>query len=97
MELGFGAGSTGSIYFDDLSVVNLNAPIVTNHFQTAIISGNQICWGTTTNAAYQPQSSVNNVVWVDVGSPIPGDGGTNCTFDAIGTFGGRSYRVLELK
>jgi hypothetical protein len=96
-ELGYGAGSMGSIFFDDLSLVNLFAPIVTNIFHEAIISGNQVCWQTTTNASYQAQFSFNNVTWVNVGSPIPGDGTSNCTFDASGTFGGRFYRVLEVK
>jgi hypothetical protein len=99
MELGFGAAAfqSGSVYFDDINLVNLNAPIVTNTYHEAIISGNQVCWLTTTNASYQAQFSFNNVTWVNVGSPIPGDGTSNCTFDASGSFGGRFYRVLELK
>jgi hypothetical protein len=98
MELGFGSFNSGSVYFDDINLVNLNAPIVTNIFHETIIGGNQICWFTTTNANYQPQSSPNNVTWSNVGGLIPGDGTSNCTFDAIGQPAGtRFYRVLELK
>lgn len=96
-ELGFGAGSSGSVFFDDVNLVNLNAPIITNVYHETIIGGNQICWFTSTNANYQPQSSPNNVTWSNVGGLIPGDGTTNCTFDAIGLPSTRFYRVLELK
>jgi hypothetical protein len=97
MELGFGAASVGSVFFDDINLVNLNAPIITNLYHETIIGGNQICWFTSTNANYQPQSSPNNVTWSNVGGLIPGDGTTNCTFDAIGLPSTRFYRVLELK
>ena len=99
MELANGAAAfeTGSVYFDDVTLVQLNAPIVTNIYHEAITSGNQVCWQTTTNASYQAQFSFNNVTWVNVGSPIPGDGTSNCTFDASGSFGGRFYRVLEVE
>lgn len=96
MELGFGAGSLGSIFWDDISVADLNAPITTNFYLMTIAQGNQVCWSTQTNAVYQAQSSPNNVTWTSVGDPIPGDGGTNCTFDAIG-LSKRFYRVLEFK
>ena len=96
-ELGYSAGASGAVYFDDVTLVNLNAPIVTNFFHEAITSGNQVCWMSTTNASYQAQFSLNNVTWVNVGSTIPGDGTSNCTFDASGSFGGRFYRVLEVK
>lgn len=96
MELGYGAAAVGSIYFDDISVVDLNAPIVTNLYIMTISKGNQVCWPTQTNAAYQAQSSPNNVTWTDVATPLPGDGNTNCTFES-GSFGQRFYRVLELQ
>ena len=95
MELGFGAGSSGSIFWDDISIADLNAPITTNFYLMTIAQGKQVCWPTQTNAAYQAQSSPNNVTWANVGDPIPGDGGTNCTFDAV--VGDRFFRVLELK
>lgn len=96
MELGFGAASSGSIYWDDISVADLNAPITTNFYLMTISKGNQVCWPTQTNAAYQAQSSPNNVTWTDLGTPLPGDGNTNCTFES-GLFGQRFYRVLELQ
>lgn len=91
-----GCSSSGSIFFDDISVADLNATIVTNLFIMTISKGNQICWPTQTNAAYQAQSSPNNVAWANVGTPLPGDGNTNCTFES-GSFGQRFYRVLELQ
>jgi len=91
----------GSLFFDDLSITNLGVapppppppPIVTNQFQAVIQTGNQVCWATSSNASYQAQSSDDNVNWAAIGSPIPGDGTTNCTFGASHKF----YRVLQLQ
>jgi hypothetical protein len=94
-ELGYGAGSQGSIYFDDLSLVNLNAPIVTNRFYETIGRGNQVCWLSDTNSTWQPQASVNNVNWVNLGQALQGDGNTDCVFDA--SLSNKFYRVLQLQ
>jgi hypothetical protein len=91
----------GSLFFDDLSITNLGVapppppppPIVTNQFQAVIQTGNQVCWSTISNASYQAQSSDDNATWTGIGSPIPGDGTTNCTFGASHKF----YRVLQLQ
>jgi hypothetical protein len=97
LVVGYGATS-GSLFFDDLSLVNLNAPIVTNVFHDTIIAGNQICWSTVTNAAYQAQSSPDSNTWTNVGSLIAGDGNTNCTFDAAGRYSNHKfYRVLQVQ
>ena len=94
MELGPFCYDSGAIFFDDLSLVNLNAPIITNFYQMAISPGNQICWLTQPNASYQAQGSLNNLVWTNVGDLIAGDGNTNCTFDISGQ---KFYRVLEMQ
>jgi hypothetical protein len=95
MELGYGAGSQGSIYFDDLSLVNLNAPIPTNYFYETIVKGNQVCWLADTNSTYQAQSSVDNSNWVNLGAQMQGDGNTDCVFDTVLT--NKFYRVLQLQ
>jgi len=94
-------GALGSIFFDDLSVTNTGVapppppppPIVTNQFQAAIQTGNRVCWPTVVNASYQPQSSDDNSTWTPIGSPIPGDGASNCVFGVSHKF----YRVLQLQ
>jgi hypothetical protein len=95
MELGYGGFSSGSIFFDDLSVVNLNATIVTNYWQEFIANGNQVCWVSDTNSTWQPQSSVNNSSWVNLGQPLQGDGNTDCVFDT--GLSNKYYRVLQLQ
>ena len=97
MELGFGAGSSGSVLFDDLSVVNLNAPITTNYWNEWIARGNQVCWVSDTNSTWQPQGSVNNgsLSWVNLGQAMQGDGNTDCVFDT--SLSNKYYRVLQIQ
>jgi len=88
------AGAVGSVFFDDLSVTNIGVgatPVgnLTNQYQAAIQSGNQLCWPTTSYASYQPQYSDDNVNWTSIGSLLPGDGTTNCAFATNHKF----YRV----
>jgi hypothetical protein len=104
LHVGFdGAGTAlGSIFWDDLSLTNAGfapppPPIVTNQFQAVILTGNQICWGTVSNASYQPQYSDDSNTWVNVVGTnvvqqlLPGDGTTNCVFAPTHKF----YRVLQ--
>lgn len=95
MELGYGAGSQGSIFFDDLSLVNLNAPIVTNSYHGTIAKGIQVCWVADTNSTYQAQASVDNSNWVNLGQQMQGDGNTDCVFDTSSA--NKFYRVLQLQ
>jgi len=95
MELGWGAGANGSVLFDDLSLVNLNAPITTNFWQEFIAQGNQVCWVSDTNSTWQPQASVNNSSWYNLGQPLQGDGNTDCVFDT--SLSNKYYRVLQLQ
>jgi hypothetical protein len=88
------AGALGSIFWDDLSLTNIGVgapppPLVTNYYDAAIQSGNQICWPTVSTASYQPQYSDNNSTWVNIGSLLPGDGTTSCVFG----FSHKFYRV----
>ncbi|HTS19705.1 MAG TPA: hypothetical protein VMP11_19170 [Verrucomicrobiae bacterium] len=87
--------SSGSIYFDDLSVTNVFSPPpppppTTNQFNLAIKSGTEICWPTTTNVSYQPQFSDDNANWTSLQGLTPGDGTTNCVFG----FTHKYYRVI---
>ncbi len=97
LSYGFGAIG-GSYFFDDISIANLNVPIVTNFLHESIIGGLQVCWATQTSAVYQAQSSPDSNTWSSVGSLIAGDGNTNCAFDAAGEYNNHKfYRVLEMK
>jgi len=97
MHVAFGTGNQGSIFWDDLSLVNPGAPVQTNTLSAAIASGNQVCWPTVAGRSYQPQytNTTTGVVWTNLGGELAGDGNTNCVFDA----GGKKnfYRVLELQ
>ena len=89
-------GALGSVFWDDIVLTNTGIappppPIITNQFQAAIQAGNQICWASVATSSYQPQSSDDNVNWTNVGTPIPGDGATNCAFAATHKF----YRVVQ--
>jgi hypothetical protein len=88
------AGALGSIFWDDLSLTNIGVgapppPTVTNFYNASLETGNQICWSTVTTASYQPQYSDDNVNWTNLGSLVPGDGTTDCTFSLPHKF----YRV----
>lgn len=86
----------GSCFFDDVTLTYAGiAPpppiIITNNFQAGIQSGKQICWATVVNTSYLPQSSDDNLTWTDIGTPIPGDGTSNCVFATNHKF----YRVMQ--
>ena len=78
---------------DDVSV----EPVVTH---LAIrCSQMELCWNSVTNRNYQVQyrSSLTTNMWVDLGSPIGGNGTTNCITDAVTTGQPqRFYRIQEL-
>lgn len=58
----------------------------------------QICWPTTSNLSYQVeyQSSLSGGPWTSLGSPISGDGQTNCLSDSTLGTTSRFYRVRVL-
>jgi hypothetical protein len=64
---------------------------------TREISQVRLCWQSETNRTYQLQFSTslsaNN--WVDLGTPIPGSGGTDCILQ-LATDPQRFYRVILL-
>jgi hypothetical protein len=95
MELGYGAGSQGLVFFDGVSLTNLNTAITTNNLYETIGRGNQVCWVSDTNSTWQPQGSVNNTSWVNLGQAVQGDGNTDCVFDSSLT--NKFYRVLQLQ
>jgi hypothetical protein len=96
MHVAFGAGNQGSIFWDDLSLVNANVTIQTNLYRATIAGGNQICWPTAAGLSYQPQytNSVTGPVWTNLGGEIAGDGNTNCVFDPTKQ---KFYRVIQLQ
>lgn len=96
MHVAFNSGNTGSIFWDDLSLVNTGASSQTNRFFQTIDGGNQVCWLSTAGRSYQPQytNSVTGPVWTNLGGEVAGDGNTNCVFDASKQ---KFYRILELQ
>jgi hypothetical protein len=92
------SGALGSIFWDDLSLTEIGdspppPPILTNQFQAVSLRGNQVCWPSIVDSSYQPQFSDDNSTWTSIGSPLPGDGNTNCVFGVSHKF----YRVLRLQ
>jgi hypothetical protein len=89
-------GGLGSVLWDDVILTNIGIAgpppiIVTNQFQATIQQGLKVCWSSVVNASYQPQFSDDNVTWTNIGSLIPGDGTSNCTFAVTHKF----YRVVQ--
>ena len=57
-----------------------------------------ICWNSRTNHNYQVQyqSVLTTNQWVNLGAPVPGDGGTQCLTDSVNGVEKRFYRVQDL-
>jgi hypothetical protein len=57
----------------------------------------RVCWESQTNQTYQLQyrSELTTNVWTDLGTPIQGNGGTNCTVRPVAE-PPRFYRVVRL-
>jgi hypothetical protein len=49
------------------------------------VSQVELCWSSETNQVYQLQyrSTLTTNTWTDLGSPIPGNSPTTCTYDAV--------------
>jgi hypothetical protein len=59
----------------------------------------EVCWNTVSNRTYQVQQSsgLSPNAWINLGSPIPGDGLTNCIVEPAGPEERtRYYRVIKL-
>lgn len=100
MELGFGLFNQGSVFFDDISLVNLTGgPVQTNLLYATISGGNQVCWPSTAGLSYQPQytNSATGPVWTNLGGEVAGNGVTNCVFDSSPSAPNSFYRVLQLQ
>jgi len=82
----------GSMYFDDLNLVQVVAPIVPPEFRASIRPGTVVSWTeSVSGSSHQPQSSSDNVIWENLGPLIDG-GSAKTVFDADGA---AFYRVLE--
>lgn len=87
-------GAYGSVFWDDITLTYIGTalpppPVVTNQFEAAIQTGNQVCWPTISTASYQPQSSDDGSTWSNITALTPGDGNTDCVFAVPHKF----YRV----
>ncbi len=59
----------------------------------------QLCWNSRSDRVYQPQyrSSATTNIWTSLGSPVPGNGTTNCISDSsLLIEPQRAYRIEEL-
>ncbi len=66
---------------------------------TIRVSEVEICWDTLTNMTYQVQyrSALTTNAWMDLGTPVPGDGSTNCVTDPVPAGQPRRfYRVITV-
>ena len=63
------------------------------------VSQVEVCWNTDSNRTYQVQYRMvlDTNGWVNLGSPVPGNGSTNCITDKV-LLGQprRFYRVVSL-
>ena len=59
------------------------------------VSQIRLCWSSRTNLTYQVQyrSELTTNEWVNLGSPVPGNGGTQCVTDEV-VSAQRFYRVI---
>ncbi len=89
---GWQGGSDESWAIDNCKIIVRNKPVAT------IDRAVRICWPSFSNCVYQVQwrNSLNTNVWNDLGSPVPGNGSTNCVFDAINDQQSIFYRVVPL-
>ncbi len=64
---------------------------------SASVSCMDVCWDSLTNRSYQVQyrSSFTTNQWANLGSPVAGNGGTNCITDTVRGEPRRFYRVIE--
>ena len=65
---------------------------------TARIGEMEICWNCISNRSHQVQyrAAFDTNAWANLGSPIPGNGLTNCIIDNVPDQTTRFYRVLML-
>jgi hypothetical protein len=87
-------GTIGSD-FDNLNVT-ASPPTVQSSIRVSAVD---ICWPSATNRNYQVQytSSLSSTnPWVNLGTPVAGNGSTSCVSDPVVPGENRSYRVREL-
>jgi hypothetical protein len=79
---------------DDLSFDTNNLAAVTASIYTAV----EIDWPSQANASYQVQYStaLDTNTWIDLGTPVAGNGTTNVFFDSIRGTSSRIYRIQTL-
>jgi hypothetical protein len=87
------ADQFGGTLLDAISVV----PVSEVLNATIRVSQVEVCWNSQTGVLYQPQyrSVLTTNVWTALGSPVPGNGSTNCITDAVlNGEPARFYRVV---
>ena len=88
----------GNVVFDDLTFNSALKPAgpVDRNLKIAV-SQMRLCWGSETNKSYQVQyrSELATNQWINVGSPIKGNGSIICTTDDV-TIPHRFYQVITL-
>ncbi len=89
------AGCAGGVALDNISVVP--TPIAQN--PSVRCSQVELCWESVSNKIYQVQyqSDLTTNFWIDLGTPIQGNGTTSCTVDAVAPGQPQKfYRIVRL-
>lgn len=84
--------SQSLFYFESFNIAVLPQPALTIR-----VSEVEVCWNAESNRIYQAQyrSELTTNLWTDLGSPVPGNGSTNCLVDKVASGQAqRFYRVL---
>lgn len=80
------------------SVANPEAPPIAVTIQLADTNTVAVCWNSDSNQMYQLEvsASLTTNSWAALGSPVPGNGSTNCVFDLSQNPAQKYYRVRQL-
>jgi len=83
--------------YNTFTHTNVAAALIPAAAVTIRVSEVEVCWNTASNRTYQVQyrSALDANVWINLGSPLPGNGSTNCITDKVALGQPkRFYRVL---
>jgi hypothetical protein len=74
-------GSEGSLLIDDISF-ETTAPGSSSVIAATVASAAEVSWPSANGTSYQPQRSTTLGGWLDLGSPVTGDGTVKTVYDS---------------
>lgn len=94
-------GQQGADVFNRFTHTNVvaNLAAATSVPATIRASAVEVCWESVVNRSYQVQyrTAVDTGEWINLGDPVPGDGGTRCVTDQIAAGQPRRfYRIVPV-